>query len=65
MEVGPAERKHWSNRQEVRGGGGNDKVGEVDVRKAMSKCRNVRCITAIEIVALEKDEQDIVLGEFT
>lgn len=54
MEVGPAQRKHWSSRQEVRGGGWNDKAGEVDVRKAKSKCRNVRCITAIERVALRR-----------
>lgn len=37
MEVGLAERRHWSSRQEVKGGGGNDKVGEVDVRRAKSK----------------------------
>lgn len=54
MEVGTAQRKHRSSRQEVRGGGWNDKVGEVDVRKAKSKGRNVRCITAIERVALRK-----------
>lgn len=54
MEVGLAERKHWSSRQEVRGGSGSDKVGEVDVRITMSKCRNVRCITAIERAALRR-----------
>lgn len=54
MEVGLAERKHWSSRQEVRGGSGSDKIGEVDVRIAMSKCRNVRCITAIERAALRR-----------
>lgn len=52
MEVRLAERKHWSSRQEVRGGSGSDKLGEIDVRIAMSKCRNVRCITAIERAAL-------------
>lgn len=54
MEVGLAERKHWSSRQEVRGGSGSDKVGEVAVRIAVSKCKNVRCITAIERAALRR-----------
>lgn len=54
MEVGLAERKHWSSRQEVRGGSGSDKVGEVDVRIAMSKCRNARRITAVERASLRR-----------
>jgi len=29
-----SERTHWSSRQEVRGGGGNDKVGEVECEKS-------------------------------
>lgn len=36
------EGKHWSSRQEVRGGSGSDKVGEVDVRIAMSKCKKCK-----------------------
>lgn len=54
MEVGLAERKHWSSRQEVRGRGGNDRVVEVDVERAKSKCRNIRCITVIQRVALRR-----------
>lgn len=54
MEVGLEERKPWSRRQEVRGGSGSDKAGEVDVRIAMRKCRNVRCIAAIERAALRR-----------
>lgn len=52
MEVGLVESKLWSSGQEMRGGSGSDKAGEVDVRIAMSKCRNVRCIAAIERAAL-------------
>lgn len=53
MEVGLAERKHQSSRQEVRGVVGMTVV-EVDVRRAKSKCKNVRCLTVIERVALRR-----------
>lgn len=58
MEMWPAENNHWSSRQGVRQGGGNNKAGGVDVRRVnsafKSECGNVRSVTAIDRVALRR-----------